>query len=253
MSRAFLVAFCVLLQSVVFGAASIRECASIAELRTLADKNTLIVCDLDDTIFRAKQMLGSSVWFDETVKQQSTPESIQQVIELWESVQSATQVVLMEPITADEVGLLQRSGAMVVAMTARGYNIWASTIRQLRSVGIDFDRASRVPVLFSLQNMPGTVFFKGILFTTGGHKGRALKEFLRQIQYTPEKVIYINDKKEPLEEVASTLPHSIEYIGLRYAPADQVRDAYKPNIAKVQYEHFSEILSDIEAASVATP
>lgn len=236
-----------------WGSATIRECESITEVRQLATPQTLVVFDVDDTLLHAKQMLGSSVWFDESMKRQTTPEGIQQTIELWEAVQSVTDVEPMEPNTAEEVATLQKTGATVMAMTARGWNLWASTNRQFKTIGVDFTRAAPTLVLFSLQNIPSSSYGRGILFTCGGHKGRALKEFLRQTQLTPVRVIYINDKREPLEELIGTLPHTIEYIGLRYKPADALRDRYNPEMANAQLSGFANLMSDDQAMRLAKP
>ena len=247
--RAILFIFCLSCVQVFSGSSTIRECASIGQVRPLVTPETLVVFDIDDTLLHTTQMFGSSIWFEESYNLQKTPESIQLLIELSEAAQVATGVVAMEPKTADEIQLLQKSGACVMAMTSRSSNIRETTARQLRLLAIDFTRASPTSVLFTLQHIPSSSFVDGVLFTSGGHKGQALKEFLRQIQRMPAKIIYLNDRRGPLEEAASSLSSVTEYIGLRYQPADMLRKKYDPAIAEIEQRRFT-LLSDAEAITL---
>jgi hypothetical protein len=237
----------VVVPALVFGRASLQECATIAGVVPYITEDTLVVFDIDDTLLHTRQMFGSSVWFDTTFQRTATAEARQELIELSEAILTVTDVEPMEEITSQEVTKLQHMHVPVMAMTSRSGNIRTVTTRQLHSLGIDFLHSAPTSVLFSLQNVPGSTFSQGILFTSGGHKGVALKEFLRQIQQFPKKIIYVNDRPAPLEEVASVLGDSLEYIGLRYLPADELSKQYDPTIAALQSAAFQVVMSNTTA------
>ena len=118
------------------------------------------------------------------------------------------------------------------------------TERQLSSLGIDLRQTSPVHTTFTLQHMPSVLFSKGILFTNGKHKGEALKEFLRQIGWMPDQIVFLNDKRNQLEEASSRLPAHTSFLGLRYAVSDAYVSCFDPRIAERQLRQFLQIQED---------
>jgi hypothetical protein len=248
--------FTILAGSSLWAQTQIREIASIEQLLDLADpaSSQLIILDIDNTLYHPRQMLGSDEWFDYFHKKQcslhgNTPEARQHVVHLWRAIQTVTEVIPIEAQTALLVQSIQNKACCVMAMTTRGPEMANTTFQQTASLKIDLSRTSPTKVRFQIHKMPEVHYGNGILFTNGNPKGEVLKEFLHQIQWMPSQIIYVNDKKEPLDEVAASLPETVHFLGLRYSGADHFVQNFSPEIADIELEHFEHIFSDEDAAN----
>ena len=234
------------------GSVVIEECFSIEQLLSLARPSTsqLILLDIDNTLLHPRQMLGSDEWFSYYLEQQQTlspnkEEAFHRVLDLWHSIHTVSSVIPMEKKTADIVKALQNMNCAVMAFTTRGSMLQHVTVRQLSSLGLDFRFASPVRATFTLQRTPSVLFSQGILFTNGTHKGESLREFLGQIGWFPDQIIFLNDKKSQLEEASSKLPPHVAFLGLRYAVSDSFVARFNPRIAERQLRHFLHIQEDL--------
>jgi len=235
--------------------AEIVESCAMADVRCYADAKTLIIFDIDNTIYEPIQALGSDQWyyhyFDKLVKEGMNPQrACEEAVFLCQKIQWATKVQPIEKDTPDIIKSLQRSGLRVMALTTRGSNVADATCRQLASLGIDMRETAPHPDNFTLTAMPEVLWQSGVLFTKGVHKGKAFLAFLEQSGFRPERVLFINDRGShlcQLEEGCKEL--GIPFVGLRYAAADEKVKNYRPEIAEVQLQQF-QILSDEAAAAM---
>ena len=239
---------------------AIEECSSIQRLDEVSRPSCsqLIIFDIDNTIYHPKQMVGSDEWVDyfcQKLQKQNMPvdEVNQTVLNLWTALQIVTKVIPVEKRTKEVVDHLQNENLFVMSMTSRSSTLAFTTFQQLDSVGISFEKTAPTKVRFQLNRLPDIQYEKGVLFTKGHHKGEALKEFLSQLQWAPKRIIYINDKIEPLEEVQVTLSDSVDYLGLRYNGANYLIEKFSPEIAEKELENFTKLLSNEEAASLILP
>jgi len=230
----------------------IEECRSIQQLISLAQPcaSQLILLDIDNTLLHPKQMLGSDEWFSYYLgKQQALSndrESVfHRVLDLWHAIHTISSVIPMERNTAEVVRELQKMNCTVMALTTRGSMLEHVTDRQLASIGINLSLAAPLHASFTLQHMSSVLFSKGVLFTNGKHKGDALKEFLRQIGWMPDRIIFINDKQNQLEEASASLPDHVHFLGLRYSVADDYVARFDPAIADKQLHSFLQIPEDV--------
>lgn len=101
--------------------------------------------------------------------------------------------------------------------------------KELQRLGINFSSTYPGKVLF--QDLPDfggdiTGMEKGIVYC--GHqvkKGDLLKHVLQQLKHIPEKIIFIDDKRENLESLALALKKdfpSITYLGIHYKGMDSL-------------------------------
>jgi hypothetical protein len=230
----------------------IEECSSIQQLVSLARPSSqLILLDIDNTLLRPKQMLGSDEWFSYYLGRQAfIPEekekAFHRVLDLWEAIHVVSSVIPMEKNTAAVVRELQEMGCSLMAFTTRGSSLEYVTDRQLTSIGIHLSLKGHSNISFTLKNMPSVLFSKGVLFTNGTHKGQALREFLCQIGWMPDRIIFINDKQNQLEEASLGIPKTVQFLGLRYAPADEYVARFDPAIAEKQLQHFLHIPEDTD-------
>ena len=226
----------------------IQESSSTKDVLPLAKPHTLVVFDIDDTIYTAAQAVGSDVWFCHLLEKykkegHSCEEARLKALDLWMKIQRKTDVQLIEACTKEVLDELQNKKIVLMALTTRGDYIADCTINQLTSLGISMKKSSPDPSSFSLKEMPQVLWKEGILFTAGYHKGHAFCHFLDQINYLPTEVLFINDKSSNLKEVAEACNmRNIPFIGLRYSASDDRVANFRPEIAELQLKEFETIL-----------
>lgn len=215
--------------------------------------STLVVFDIDNTIFRASKMIGTDEWFRHTLSAayENNPDNKflakQRVIELWHAIQTITPII---PIEGEKTPLaVQRAQNLVttMALTTRGSAISATTIYQLASLGIDFSSPSLSWPDRLVPHVHDAYFIHGVLFTNAHNKGNALLGFLKAMNYYPKKIIFLNDKQDHIEEmihIEQVL--GADLIGLRYAKADHYMDSFSHAMAEEEFLRFVSVLHDLE-------
>lgn len=256
--------FTVLTVSSLFG--KIVETKSFRELFTHLKPDTLVILDIDDTLLVPVQTLGNDVWFQARHKQNKLTEpnaqiALDKAVAEWEAIRKITKVKMVECGSDEIVKSLQKKNIPVMALTTQGLTLSACTINQLSS--LNFDLLHTAPSkgdhyfinsrgIMSVDSA-GVLFTKGILFTSGTHKGMALSQFLNLIDYKPKHILFLNDKESHLREMEVSFEKSdIEFTGLRYSYSDERIANYRHDVAEVQLKHSTliKILSDEEALAI---
>src|SRR5262245_43642592 len=114
----------------------IRETNSIKEIFYATGYGDLIVFDLVNTILETTQTLGSNQWVDYMIKKGG---DLTTVLAEWVKIQHITEVQTVEPQTMMIVNALQVQGHRVIALTSRPLEVADATVRQLLSLGIQFN------------------------------------------------------------------------------------------------------------------
>ena len=174
----------------------IKELPSLSELEQYANNETLVVFDLDNTIIRPKQMLGSDEWFwfyfnKKIAEYGDRQRALEEVLPLWRAIQIISAMQYVEPCTQQVVGDLQKKGIPVIVLTTRDHAFADVSIQQLCSLQLDFSKTAPIKNFVELHKMPLVRYEKGILFADNHHKGEVLLHFLQQHSLQPKKVIFI--------------------------------------------------------------
>lgn len=232
------------------------EIQHFQEIYSFLTPDTLIILDIDDTLLNTKQMLGSDEWFKLRICQHqknglTSHESFEKTISEWEAIRHLTQMELVEPGIDKIIQDLQNEGFLVMCLTTQGLALATCTWRQLLEAQIDLTHTPpcRDDCYFKVDGH-GNLYRAGILFTSGCHKGHSLFGLLDIIGYTPQRILFVNDKKShliPVEEIARD--RGIDFIGLRYGFSDARKAAFCEEIANYQfmYSTFSRLITDEEA------
>lgn len=222
-------------------------------------KDAWVLLDIDDTLLVPNQMLGSDEWFGYQMKKHeqaglSKDESLQKVINEWQSIRYITKMRLVEKETSQIIQTLQKKGHPVMALTTQEYALATRTQELLKEQQIDLSQSAPSKSAHLFHKTERSILYRdGILFTSGGSKGESLLEFIEQIGYSPKCIIFVDDKASHLKDVEKAANiKGIPFIGLRYAHSDLHKAAFKPEIAEVQYRHstFHHVLSDEEARAL---
>jgi hypothetical protein len=237
--------------------ARVQEAAYFRDLSQVVTKDTLVLIDIDDTIFIPSQTIGSDVWYcwkmaKYTGQGLSQIEAKEKALAELRAVRQLTRVQLVEPDTAKIIEKLQQEGIFCFGVTAQGLSLATETIRHLKGLGVDFSKS--VPFdqeeCYFLNNGHGILYRQGVLFTSGTTKYSSLSLLLKAKGYRPKAIILIDDKeKNVLDMDAFCQEEQIPFIGLRYSFSDARIKAFNEKMAEYQWNHstFAHILSDAEA------
>lgn len=237
-----------------FGEAKIIETAHIADVVPFIDQDTWFLVDLDNTLFEGAQALGHANWFYDEVQERmqkgmSKEEAIRDFYPNWIKTQKACRV---KPLEADFVPTLislQNRGITLMGLTHRQPLVADSTVKQVSSLGFDFNKTAPSNETFTIPAKHPTLYLQGILFVNDSNeKGKIFLPFLSIINQKPNKVIFIDDKRKNVEELEAALNKmGIEYIGIYYTAIEHVKPVYNREIAQFQYHFLDQIMSN-EAA-----
>jgi hypothetical protein len=223
--------------------AKVVEMNSMQQALSHVDEQTLVVLDLDNTVFEATQMLGSDQFFSYLVKL-GTDQGLDlaaakdKALEKASFVQPMTRVRPVESSTPLLVKALQDRGYKVMALTSRPGNWAQKTLLQVASVHIDFERTS--PHLNPQQIAFAGLYQKGVLFLAkDSNKGAALLTILKFSAQKFQRVLFVDDKASNVESVEKALDQTtLQHLSVRYGAADRSVAMFDPAIAKCQWAIF---------------
>lgn len=218
----------------------------------------MLVLDLDNTVFREAQMLGTDEWYSHAVAQ-LTADGItsRQASEILEPVNRAikekSEMRLMEDEMPGLIAELQARGVAVVAVTARHPDLSEITLRQLADLGIDL-RQSQFPAQnlkgFRLPELSNAFLFSGgVAFTDGSPKGMVLSALLEKTGFAPQHVIAIDDRIHHVHTFTEALL-TLQIPGRVIHYLRALEEPFEPELADLQFAHFKAtgvILSNAQA------
>lgn len=232
------------------------EIKNFKEIYNYIDEDTLVILDIDDTLLIPSQMLGCDEWFIQRMNQQKNAglcfkEALEKTLFEWEGIRSITEMELVEDSIAGVIDELQHRNISMLCLTTQRFALGPRTTYQLKKHGIEIEKTSpyRENLFFMNQNL-GVLFFEGILFTNGTHKGKTFFKFCELTNTEPKKIVFVNDKGTHLKEIEdSSNERNIPFIGLRYGFSDDHRKNFSYQIAEIQSKNITidEIVSDSKA------
>ena len=235
--------------------------ADIIQVSTLwgamgwAQRNEMILLDQDNTVFEPVQTLGSDQWARAYVREleaKGVPYELAEKMKTrtWMAIQQVTRVQPVEPSTRLYIAAALKN-VRIFGLTARPAEAAELTERQLRSLDINYSRVQSEDEVALLNE--GTLYRRGVVYTSDGPKGAALLKFLDHYQLKPQSIALIDDRLENLRDVEAALAkRGIRFMGIHYTAAQPKIDAYRSEIANYQLNMFNSsrrgsILSDEEA------
>lgn len=238
----------------------------IVETTTMQDVSksiqgpTWVLFDVDDTIMDSAHHLSSGPWISFYWKKVPTlfPNKTEIIEKLMWHVTQKVPVKPIEEITPCLISHLQnRKDVVVLGLTARSQVSMVGengapedlTVRQLRSIGVNFSQTK-----YPRNLVKHASFHQGIIFTSGKLKGPTLREILAHAKVKPRRVIFIDD----LHKQASSVDQAMKAEGITcicfvYKRGELVRPAFDPHIGTIQLKYLlmhEKLLSDTEADSL---
>jgi phosphoglycolate phosphatase-like HAD superfamily hydrolase len=236
--------------------AELIEIQNIEEFSKHAGEDTLLVFDIDNTIFEPTQTLGTDQWFYHQIDQYvdkgyPAQEALEIALAEWMAIQNVTKVQLVEPAVAKLIAKYQKKGWPLIGLTTRGLGLATRTVEQLQTLGVDLSKSSPIQQDHFIKNRGGVLFRGGILFTAGTNKGSAFFKLLSKAGYDVKKVLFVNDKASHLRDVEKACKkRKVSFTGLRYGFLDNKVQNMRKDLARVQWDHFGKLLSDHDAENL---
>jgi hypothetical protein len=236
--------------------AEIHEIKSMTEILPYINDQTLLVFDLDNTVIEPVQTLGSDQWFH-YLNQSYT---VDQSVSIWSEVQPVSQMRPVESFTPELILSEQMAGLKVMALTARPATLAQVTENQLLSIGVSFlgapvygdDITDITDMNGQGQGDQGPQYIRGIEFVSPKlSKGEALVQFLHQIHFKPQRIVFVDDTAKHTVTVNESLTQEgIENFEFRYGALDAQVAAFDSKTADIEFQIFQndgKIISDDDA------
>lgn len=220
------------------------------------DQRTLVVFDLDNTLFYPKQDLGGDAWFSHLVKQKTSggmsyEDAITAVLPVFFDVQNRLSLYPVEDETPFVLATLLEQKIVSLGLTSRSLPLMQRTHAQLKEAGLQltytpiFDR----DVSFDF-NRPARLNH-GIMFCNNVNKGTVLVHVLHECDFKPTTVIFVDDRLNHLLEVQKEcLENKMHFVGIRYGRLDEFVAQFDPARAE---EQFAALLHGIDTSGSPMP
>ncbi|MBS0603689.1 MAG: DUF2608 domain-containing protein [Verrucomicrobia bacterium] len=193
------------------------------ELNLEEEKQVLVVFDIDDTLTILDEPAFQGPNFK--VHHSSVFSSIMDPLSDIEKQLAFTIPLftssgdLIEIESPAFIADLHRNRIKTIALTAapageiEGASLQDRRIAELNRVGIDFSPSfpDVGEIVFTDFNLPivGTypLYKKGVILTNNTHKGEVLVRFLKTIEWTPDEILFVDDRMSNIHDVESALKH----------------------------------------------
>jgi hypothetical protein len=227
----YLLGLILLSSSIISG---IPEIHRIKEVINYIDpsKRTLVLFDIDNTLLCPATDLGADHWYDHIIRQKiamgiDKKAAIKQLLPLMLHLNFHIDLLPIEATVADDVACIQKMCERTLCLTARSPVLIDKTLHHLHRHSLKFHGLELQEHTFNFAKP--CIYKHGVLSCGWNCKGKVLITFLELINYTPEVIIFIDDKQHNLDAVKTALEgKGIEFIGLRYAGCDHKENMLNP-------------------------
>jgi FMN phosphatase YigB (HAD superfamily) len=219
-------------------------------------KDTLVIFDICNTLAAPPTDLASDQWFSALFNRgmnngYSVDEALGAALSPYCYAQHHRWMVPIEPDTVSMVKSLQKRGITVIALTARGLYLYYRTLEQLNKIDIDFTHTSPREAVAPYGVKNQSLYSHGIIFAGSLNKGDVLTHWLEQLQFHPQKIIFVDDKLKNIESVADAMKKAnYPFVGIRYGHLDERVKNFDMHKTEQEYQALLENSIDREPINV---
>lgn len=229
-----------------------------------ADKDTLVIFDVDDVLITYNDMVlrpcGAN--FRPESWKDIDPKEIPYLMSI---MLNEGKIILIDPCAPKLVNKLKSRGVKTIALTAARTgkfgvieNAEDWRLKILKQFNLDFSKSfPKNNIIYFNDGIKKennySLFKDGILFLGDekSTKGALLVQFLDKIQWKPKKIIFIDDKMSYLSSVETALNAAkIPFQGYQYRGAEKLPGKLNEQTAEIQFIYLRKDhkwLSDSEA------
>ncbi len=235
------------------------ETRDISSLLPMVDKQTLVIFDIDNIIFRTKTLFGSPEWAKQLINQEmskgtSREASSKKLYPIWMKAQKYADIVLLDKQILPVLKAVQKKAYGFIGLTSRQPAAAEITEWQLNKFDIDFSRSSFSLFSFISSFKHPTLYRQGILFSSEFYeKGAVFSSWMEQIKSQINKknaitkIIVIDNKEKNLQSMADAAEAlGLEFVGLKYSAIEPFKKKVDPALIEKEKEILMNNLSDSE-------
>lgn len=198
--------------------------------RLYGPESVLLVVDLDNTILRSRNLLGSYPWFkwqEKLILSKASPaegrvtDSMAELFHIAGLLFSYGSMELSEASLPQKLKGLRQKGVRILCLTARSPSYWEATLRDVQKNGLSFASEHWVlPELayerdfysaavlrdrfqlgdeaiknYGLLREARVMLRDGVFFSSGLHKGTLLQLALKLRDYKPKALVFVDDSE----------------------------------------------------------
>lgn len=229
-------------------AAPVQTIYSMQEVEQYVDRNTLVLFDLDNTLFEGKvNAYGHANWFNDYLEEGMAigidkRKIIEKCYPHWVLSQYRTEVKPVEEITPSLIKRLQTQGIMVLGLTSRQMALAQRTLEQIKSLDITFIHPSLPAEPIGITIKAPTLMQEGVIFCSDYlDKGTVLKTYLKMLGWTPKKLLIVDDGLSNLHSILQAFnDKSVEVVALHYPLVENRKKHswYKQQARQAYYEAY---------------
>lgn len=244
----FILIYSTLIQNVMANdtSSSIHEIKTMKEVSRFADKDTLVIFDLDHTVFEGKSYgYGHANWFYDQIEEGNEKgldkkELMDKFYPHWIHSQKNSHVKPVEEITPKEIKKLQAKGIQMIGVTSRQVSISDITLQQLKSIGVDFNSELLPKDPLTMNFKDSAALKNGVLFCSDHNdKGEVLHAYLNKLNIHPKKLLVVEDSLNNIKSIIKAYnKENTQVIGLHYPLVVEVKK-YKWDGSKARQEYYT--------------
>ncbi len=217
--------------------------SSMQEIEKYVDKETLVLFDLDHTVFEGKHYwYGHANWFYDQIEEAKKlcikeDEIIEKIFPHWLYSEESNSVKPVEEITPKIIKRLQKKGIKVLGLTSRQVPLVNISLKHLASIDVDFNSPDLPKKMISIPFDQPTIMKNGTIFCSDyNEKGKVLQAYLNKLQIYPKKIVFIDDGLRNIQSVMNAFSQQTVVIGLYYPlVAERKKKDWDSSIARQEY------------------
>ncbi len=198
------------------------ESRSISDILNHIDSpKPIVFFDIDNTIAEPQSGLTSQQWCNHMISQKmkegkTFADAEREVVHYFRCLQPHIVLKPVEETTPQLIKQLHSAQVPTFALTARSPLIAKRTLEQLAAIDVIFKPSKAHAAPFTGKDSLAYAYEKGVIFCGSHSKGQVLLHFLKAINYSPSKVLAIDDTIAHLHEIETALNKSLPFVGLYY-------------------------------------
>lgn len=237
----------------------ILESKNISDILSYVDRDTLVIFDIDYTLFHSKTCLGSPEWnfylIQKEMKKGCSREiSFNKHYPAWLKAQQFNDIELLDKKIPEIIKDVKHKALGFIALTSRQSSAAEITRWQLHKFDIEFNKSSLAEHTYISKLATPAVFREGVLFSHDfNEKGAVFAEWLEQVQPQIKRkrgikrIVFVDDILENIVSVQAVAENlGLEFVGIRYARADNLRKNIHPRLVEQERAILMTNYSDTE-------
>lgn len=253
------------------------ETTNIEKLLEVSNKNTLIISDITNTLYKPCNTMSDKKWRTYVANR------VHEVISdstLASKVAHSIENIIVNQVDKDLVHQnmpavikeLQDKEVPFIAISLKNWsapydpNFGITTSNHLKKLDIDLEKS--VPLIGKMKNNANSnyepiqemhktdeyTFAKGIIFTNKNPLDKALDAFLNRLEKKPQHIIILEnayENKEKLETIIKA--HNIAVTFIRHKSSENQENSFNPTIGTIEFLQFmknSKVILDEEAKKI---